>query len=108
MAGRKPGTPKTGGRKKGTPNKTTGAIKDMIVQALSEAGGVGYLLKQAKENPTAFMGLVGKVLPLQLTGEDGAPIRYENVKADADAITSFVAGLASRSGEEGRALETKH
>ena len=52
-----------GGSRKGKPNKTTAAIKDMIDQALREAGGVAYLLKQSKENPTAFMGLVGKILP---------------------------------------------
>ena len=51
------------GRGKGNVNKTTAAIKDMIDQALRAAGGVDYLVKQSKENPTAFMGLVGKILP---------------------------------------------
>lgn len=64
------GLPKTGGRVKGTPNKDNAAIKDMITQALSKAGGVDYLTRQADENPTAFMGLIGKVLPLQLSGGD--------------------------------------
>jgi hypothetical protein len=54
------------GRKKGTPNKVTGALKDMVLQALADAGGVQYLVTQAKENPNAFMGLVGRVLPLQV------------------------------------------
>lgn len=62
------------GRKKGTPNKATAAIKDMIIKALENAGGVRYLTKQAKENPTAFMGLLGKVLPMQVTGADGGPL----------------------------------
>lgn len=61
---------KTGGRTKGTPNKDNAAIKSMIEQALSKAGGVDYLARQADENPTAFMGLVGKVLPLQLASGD--------------------------------------
>jgi hypothetical protein len=65
---------KTGGRQKGTPNKLTGALKDMILSALDKAGGVDYLLTQADDNPTAFLTLVGKVLPLQVTGEDGGPI----------------------------------
>lgn len=30
-------------------------------------------------NPAAFMTLVGKVLPLQLTGEDGGPIKQTNM-----------------------------
>lgn len=68
--------PKTGGRKKGTPNKITALLKDEILQAASDAhpeGRVGYLTQQAKENPTAFMTLLGKVLPTQVegTGDDG-------------------------------------
>ena len=34
-------------------------------------GGIGYLRSQASENPTAFMTLVGKVLPMTVTGHDG-------------------------------------
>lgn len=77
MAGRKPGTPKTGGRQKGTPNKTTALLKDAILQAANNAGGpeglVGYLTDQAKESPAAFLSLLGKVLPMTIngTGKDG-------------------------------------
>lgn len=74
MAGSKPGE-RRGGRKKGTPNKFTGELKDMILQALSGAGGVDYLQQQAKETPTAFLSLVGKVLPMQVTGKDGEAIK---------------------------------
>lgn len=56
------------GRVKGSQNKATAAIKDMITQALDKAGGVSYLQRQADENPVAFMGLVGKVMPLQVNG----------------------------------------
>jgi hypothetical protein len=66
------------GRPKGSPNKTTAAVKDMILQALTNKGGADYLERQADENPAAFMTLVGKVLPLQVTGDpDGAPIVHE-------------------------------
>lgn len=65
------------GRPKGVPNKSTAAIKDMIIKALDKVGGVDYLVDQAEENPTAFMGLIGKVLPLQLTGEGDGPIKIE-------------------------------
>lgn len=60
------------GRPKGVPNKVTAALKDMILTALNEAdedGAVAYLKKQADKNPTAFLTLVGKVLPLQVAGE---------------------------------------
>lgn len=74
MAGK--GDPKTGGRKKGVPNKVSGTLKDMILTALENEGGIEYLRLQAKENPQAFMTLVGKVLPLTVQGpaEDGAHV----------------------------------
>lgn len=58
------------GRPKGSLNKTTAQVKDMILEALDGAGGVDYLQEQARENPTAFLTLVGKVLPLQLSSGD--------------------------------------
>lgn len=66
------GLPKSGGRKKGVPNKQTKLIKDMITEALDQAGGVEYLVGVAKDNPTAFCTLIGKVLPMNLTSEDGS------------------------------------
>ncbi len=57
-----------GGSRKGVPNKTTTALKDIILGALDRAGGIAYLERQATENPAAFMTLVGKVLPLQVNG----------------------------------------
>lgn len=60
------GSEKSGGRKKGIPNKFTADLKGMILTALSEVGGVNYLKTQARKNPTAFIGLVGKVLPKEV------------------------------------------
>lgn len=68
------GTPKTGGRVAGTPNKFTGELKGMILEALANKGGVAYLEAQADINPNAFLGLVGKVLPLQVSGPNDGPI----------------------------------
>ena len=62
------------GRPKGVPNKNTAALKDMILKALDKSGGVDYLVKQADENPNAFLSLVGKVLPMTVTGADGGPV----------------------------------
>ena len=79
-AGKVPKTAKRpqpkGGSRKGVPNKTTGAIKDMILTALSNAGGAEYPERRANDPRTAaaFLGLVGKVLPLQVSGEGGGPI----------------------------------
>lgn len=68
----KSGNPK--GRPNGTPNKVTGALKDMILQALSNKGGVSYLEAQADVNPNAFLALVGRVLPLQVQGDPDQPL----------------------------------
>lgn len=68
------------GRAKGTPNKTTALLKDAILKAADQAGGkdkmVGYLRQQAAENPGPFLALLGKVLPMQLTGEGGGDIKH--------------------------------
>lgn len=60
---------KTGGRKAGVPNRVPAALKEMILQALENKGGVAYLEKQAIDEPVAFMSMLGKVLPLTLSGE---------------------------------------
>lgn len=57
------------GRKKGVPNKTTAAIKDMLRQALDGAGGVDYLIQQARKNPGAFLSLVGKLIPHEVNAK---------------------------------------
>ena len=63
------------GRRPGIPNKFSAELKNMILLALEESGGVKYLKLQAKKNPHAFLTLVGKVLPLQVSGEGGGPIK---------------------------------
>ncbi len=75
------GTPKSpgSGRAKGTPNKITTDLKSMILGALEGAGGEKYLKDQAQKNPSAFMALIGKVLPLQISS-GGDKILVEIVK----------------------------
>lgn len=62
------------GRPKGTPNKNTALIREMVAQALDKAGGVAYLVSVAHSHPGPFLGLVGKVLPVQLTGAGDEPL----------------------------------
>lgn len=68
----------------------------MILQALDAKGGVEYLARQADENPTAFLTLIGKVLPLQVTGENGGPIAYRDVTEDIAAVNSMLGELSRR------------
>ncbi len=83
---------KTGGRVKGTPNKLTRDVKEMILGALNAgardqegragASGQAWLQEQMDANPTAFLTLLGKVLPLQVSGEGGGPVVIELVHYD--------------------------
>lgn len=71
--GSKPGE-RRGGRQKGTPNKLTKTVKEAIEVAFDEIGGPAYLVKMSKEQPTAFLTLLGKIIPTQLqhTSPDGS------------------------------------
>ena len=54
------------GRPRGSKNKAQAELKEMILTALGEAGGVEYLTRQANENPGPFLSLIGKVLPKEV------------------------------------------
>lgn len=70
-----------GGSRKGKPNKATAAIKEMIEGALQDAGGQAYLARQADENPSAFMGLLGKILPkdINVGGQSDNPLIIKEI-----------------------------
>lgn len=51
------------GRKKGSKNKVSRDLKEMIWGALDQAGGQQYLLEQAEKKPEAFLSLVAKTMP---------------------------------------------
>lgn len=88
------------GRPKGVPNKTTTLLKDALLQAAEETGSdtegkeglVGYLKKQAADEPVAFMTMLGKVLPLQVTGANGGPVELS------------VSGLMERIAQHGKRI----
>ncbi len=62
----KEGRKKEGGRVKGTPNKTTVALKEAIMNAFEKVGGEDYLVVVAKKDPKTFCALLGKVLPAEI------------------------------------------
>lgn len=82
---------KTGGRQKGSLNKTTGLLKDAILKAAEDSGEdgsgkdglVGYLRLVARSDIKAFASLLGRVLPLQVTGEGGGPLVFKISQDDA-------------------------
>lgn len=74
------------GRPPGQPNKDTALIRDMIAQALEQVGGVEYLASVATSHPGPFLALVGKVMPVQVTGANGGPIEVRNMTDSQLAI----------------------
>lgn len=70
---------KFGGRKKGTPNKTTRDMKDAIMEAFEMAGGVDYLHMLANDEPRTFVTLLAKVMPSENINE--------NRNIDVNALT---------------------
>jgi hypothetical protein len=73
------------GRPKGSPNKTTALLKEAILAAAELHGNdgqgkdglVGYCQHLASAEPRAFASLLGRVMPLQLTGENGSPVKQD-------------------------------
>ncbi len=57
---------KTGGRKKGIPNKVTASVKEALTEAFGGAGGVEALTRFAKGYPAAFYALWSKLLPTEI------------------------------------------
>ena len=62
------------GRPKGSLDKGNALIREMIVHALHGVGGTGYLQEVARTHPAAFLSLIGKTMPLQVTGDGGGPV----------------------------------
>ena len=73
---RQKGSEKTGGRQKGSRNKLTADLKQMILGALDAKGGQRYLEEQASENPVAFMTLIGA--PSNAAGKFGKSHLVQN------------------------------
>lgn len=67
------------GRPKGSHNKTTTLVKQAIADAFEKLGGTDALVRWAQEdddNLKVFYAQIWtKILPLQVTGEDGGPLQ---------------------------------
>lgn len=70
------------GRPKGAANKLTKTIKEAIELSFEKVGGADYLARMAEEQPSAYMTLLGKVLPTQVTGEDGGPVKLHTIRRE--------------------------
>jgi hypothetical protein len=69
---------KTGGRKRGVPNKLTTGAKEVIAQVAENVGGVARMtewVRESKENERVFWtSIYTKLLPLQVAADQDNPI----------------------------------
>jgi len=70
---------KTGGRQKGTPNKTTASMKAAIQSVYDKlqdgsGGDHAHFFNWAKTEPTEFYKLAAKLLPIQVAGDEENPL----------------------------------
>ncbi len=62
---------KTGGRKKGTPNKLSSTVKENVVAVFNHLNGeeLTHIKDWALENPTQFYNLYAKLLPTEIEAD---------------------------------------
>lgn len=61
-----PKKPKCGGRKKGTPNKITGSMKQALHTVFEKRGGIQALLDWSNDEPTEFYKGCFKLIPQEI------------------------------------------
>jgi hypothetical protein len=90
------------GRKKGIPNKLTKTVREMVLNALDELGGEAFLVSQGRENPTAFMTLLGRLVPTQLSAdiEVNGQVSFEEIMGKAVVITGGLPGWEERNARQ--------
>lgn len=71
---------KTGGRRKGSTNHVTRELAAMIDGALSQLGGQDWLVQTARDEPTAFLALLGKRLPKDMRIGGGLRLQVNLVR----------------------------
>ncbi len=62
------------GRPKGSKNKSTAAVKTLLLAVNEKLGGEKAMLEWAKDNPTEFYKLLGRLIPQEVSGPDGGDI----------------------------------
>lgn len=102
------GSPKLGGRQKGTPNKVTTQAKEAIAAAADKLGGTERLVAWAQEDPknesTFWASIYTKLVPLDVNGNHNVNVvdRTALVQAARDEVRGIFgergAGAVARAG----------
>lgn len=81
------------GRKKGALNRTTAVIKAALLrtfellQTRHHVNDGKRLTEWARENPTEFYKLIGRMVPHEIVGRDGGPIEIDWKTVDLSSLT---------------------
>ena len=101
--GRQPGTPKTGGRKKGTPNRVTRLIAETLqAEHVDPIIGMARMAKNTKLAPElrfrAYAQLAEYLHPkrkaVELSAPGGGPVELADVSSAKDRILRRIAEMA--------------
>ena len=102
------GHAKLGGRRRGTPNTHTAALKDAIFAAFDAVGGHNYLVTIAREDPRTFCSLLGRVLPSELRAEIAGGVSNELVIVDYSKRDRTVVAVPAAKGSEASACDARY
>lgn len=75
---RRPGTPKTGGRQKGSVNKIQKDLREEILEVHQRLGGTEGMLEWARQSETNQRIFYGQILPKLLPREVKAEVNSTN------------------------------
>lgn len=64
---------KTGGRRKGTPNKVSLSLKQAVLDTFEKLGGIRHMVAWAKKNPNDFYRLAARLIP------PGVPVQIDGL-----------------------------
>lgn len=56
------------GRPKGSPNRTTAALKEALLQSFDDLGGVKWLTALAQTDPGTYARLLARLIPTETAG----------------------------------------
>lgn len=95
--GRPKGLRKTGGRRKGTPNRVTASIKSALTEAFDGLGGVPALVKWGEQNPTPFYQCWSRLAPKDGAENGKGLVSIGELHLSALQATPYVPRIASTS-----------
>lgn len=96
---------KTGGRKKGTPNKITLSIKQAVIDTFGKLGAVAHMTNWAKLQPSEFYRLAARLIPTEVTGAAGGPVQLSVVEDPRETARrmAFLLACGAAAEEKGQA-----